>query len=314
LVRLGRRAVPLIGGTLAALALAGSRFAIGGYARRSAEHSALTVATYLSLVTPPTKDSSDYDLGQLLIRARALETLPGWSPEIEIYHPTGPLVNATAPPLAPEELRHLRDEEAVRWRRGTALAPLPGPRAGEIVGAVAVRAPPMGPGWPGGLGVPALLVTLALGVRAARVDGREPRVARRAWRWYWAAGLLLGIGAYVDVRMAAHQARDRWSSDTRALVQEAARQPGHPTLTDLGRIAWGGTLVPAESLPGDSSASPLELVRLGAGRWAELRGTGGQEGSARWLLWTLSFALLGPAFAWSVGRVGRGFPTGSRRA
>ena len=280
------------GAAAAAAGLVGSRVAIAGYARDSAVQSALAVAAYLSLATRTSADGSDYDLGQLLIRARALQTLPDWAPEIEIYHPTAPLVHATAPPLAPSELRQIRDDPSVRWRRGVALAPLRVPHEDDIVGAVEVRAPPLGPVWPGGWGVPAFLLMLWLGARTARALQRGREAARDACRWYWAGGLLLGIAAYADVRTAAHQAAERWLSDTRALVQEAARIPERPGLDALAPLARGGILVAADS-GGDR-------VHLGAGRWAELQaGTTGGD-SARWLLWTLGLSLVGPALAWAA--------------
>src|SRR2546430_550678 len=85
-------------GALMPLALA--RQARGRSERALAARDATAAAAYLTIVTPsPPRGGAGYDLPQLLIRARALEELPGLSGRFEIYHATAPLVRATAPPL-----------------------------------------------------------------------------------------------------------------------------------------------------------------------------------------------------------------------
>jgi len=96
----------------------------GRYERALAAREATAAAGYLTIVTPLARGGAGYDLAQLLIRARALEELPGFSGRFEIYHATAPLVRATAPPLAAAALQRLRREVAARWTGAAALAPL----------------------------------------------------------------------------------------------------------------------------------------------------------------------------------------------
>ena len=140
---------------------------------------ASSTAAYLAVVTPPARaDSGDLDLAQLLVQARALTTLPGWTSPVEIYHGTAPLVDAAAPPLPAAELEFTAPPP--RWRDGAALVPLRGPPPspdgdGDVVGVVAV--------WPSGHGgvvglllgwaFPAALLSVA--AAAAVAAGRQPR-------------------------------------------------------------------------------------------------------------------------------------------
>src|SRR5207244_1951259 len=74
-------------GALMPLALA--RQARGRSERVLAARDATAAAAYLTIVTPsPPRGGAGYDLAQLLIRARALEELPGFSGRFEIYHAT----------------------------------------------------------------------------------------------------------------------------------------------------------------------------------------------------------------------------------
>src|SRR6267143_76344 len=84
-------------GALLPLALA--QRARSGYERTLAARDATAAAAYLAIVAPVARRGAGYDLPQLLIRARALEELPGFSGRFEIYHATAPLVRATAAPL-----------------------------------------------------------------------------------------------------------------------------------------------------------------------------------------------------------------------
>src|SRR5437764_957491 len=104
-----------------------SRRVRGRYERALAAREATAAAGYLTIVTPLARGGTGYDLPQLLIRARALEELPGFSGRFEIYHATAPLVRATAPPLAAATLQRLRREVAVRWT-GDAAPRGAGPR------------------------------------------------------------------------------------------------------------------------------------------------------------------------------------------
>src|SRR3989454_3468218 len=121
-------------GALMPLALA--RQARGRAERALAARDATAAAAYLTIVTPsPPRGGAGYDLAQLLIRARALEELPGFSGRFEIYHATAPLVRATAPPLPAATLQRLRREVTVRWTGEAALAPLLDRDGWDVVGA-----------------------------------------------------------------------------------------------------------------------------------------------------------------------------------
>ena len=107
-------------GALLPLVLA--RRARNGYERTLAARNATTTAAYLTIVTPVARRvGAGYDLPQLLIRARALDELPGFSGRFEIYYATAPLLRATAPPLGAATLQRLRREGAVRWTGEVAL-------------------------------------------------------------------------------------------------------------------------------------------------------------------------------------------------
>src|SRR6266550_9040433 len=148
---------------------------------------------------PPVSEtpfSRSYDLPTLLTQALALRTLPGWSSDVEVYFGTAPLIDATTPPLSPDDLPRLGTAVAPGgagglWRGGTALVPLKDREGQEVVGAIAVRPHPMPHGpLPGGFGFAfpaALIAVAAAGVIAAgepaesaarrvRVDGERRAV------------------------------------------------------------------------------------------------------------------------------------------
>ena len=291
----------------ATLTFGAARVATRRYARAFAERSAVTIAGYLALVAPASKDRADYDLPLLLVRARALETLPGWTPLVEVYHATAPLVHATAPPLAPAELSRLRREQATGWQsaRAALVAPLFDPDQWDVVGAVAVQAPRLTPVWLDWWLLASVIVTVGLGARAARAVGARSGAAPRALSWYAGAALLLGFTAYADVRVAARQTTDRWLTDTRMLVQEADASPDRPGLADVARAARGGELVVADTGPAAPQRGRREgvflatvAIRLGPTRWLELRAPAADAASGGWLLGTLGLTLLGPGAAW----------------
>jgi multiple sugar transport system permease protein len=240
----------------------------------------------------------------LLTQARALRTLPGWTTEVEVYYGTAPLVNATAPPLSPDDLQHL-DSVGGRWRDGAALVPLKDRDGREIVGAVAARPlrVPSSP-LPGGIGFvwPAAVLAVA-GAAAISFRGRSLRRGG-----YLAAALVLAAASYLDVRDAARSSTDRWLTDTRRLLQEAATRLPPPrsrvSVSDLAALVQDAELVAGE--PGESAPRRLRLgpggapravvaVLIGAGRWVELRSVPAELGTARWLLLLLPCALVGPS-------------------
>jgi hypothetical protein len=290
----------------AALTVAVSRALSARSARRYAERSAIGIAAYLSLVTRPLGDRSDYDLGQLLVRTRAVDLIPEWASQVEVYRGTAPLVHATAGALPPSTLDRLRRLETVEWRPGDVLVPLTDPDHWDVVGAVVVRVPVLGPRWFSGWGTPAFVVLLAAVAAYTRVSTRGERARRRALAYYWVAAFALAIGAVRDMVWTERHGTERWLAATRTLVQEAARGPAHPSLADLAPLAWGGTLTSRDS----SALEPRDArttVRLGSGRWAELRSTDPEAKAP--VLCLLVLALLGPALV-SVGALPRAAPSG----
>ena len=271
--------------------------------RALAQRVAAATAGYLTLVAPPARGSAGYDLPRLLIETRALDGLPGFAAELEVYHGTAPLVHATARPLSPAQFDRLRRHAAARSMGTAALAPLFDRDGWDVVGAVAVW--PAGAAWLSWRSALAVLPSLAAGALAAAVMGGAPGRSRRAVTWFAAAATVFGLAAYADIRAAGRDATDRWLGDTRLLLQEAVvRVPElRLSLSALAPIARG-----TELMPGDSAASApwrrvvegtpraAVAVRLAPGRWAELRsapGTG--EGwMAGWLALTVGLALVGP--------------------
>src|SRR2546422_1784183 len=190
--------VALAAGILLPLTLA--QRARGRYERALAAREATAVAAYLTVVTPPPRAerAAGYDLPQLLIRARALEELPGFSGRFEIYHATAPLVRATAAPLPAATLQRVRREVAVRWTGDAALAPLLDHDGWDVVGAVAARpAERTWPFSPWSLG--ALLLLLVAGGQTVGAIGKP----RHAWRHnfgpYGAVAVLFGVAVFADL-------------------------------------------------------------------------------------------------------------------
>jgi ABC-type sugar transport system permease subunit len=311
-----------IGAWAARVVLAGTALLpllAAGWARVRAERvlaarMARTTANYLAVVTPAARGGADYDLPQLLAQANALATLPPFAGRVEVYRGTAPLVRATAGSLTARTLQALREGDSILWSSGAALAPLKDRGGQAVVGAVAItrRADAWRRGALGGLAVPVVVVAVALAVGALR--GRAPRhvVALHA-----AAALLVGLAAYGNARGAAAEATDRWLEQTRLLMQEAA---GRLPPTDLQRLAvtirplaLGSALVARDSttmaarretLLGERRA--VVGIRLGPGRWLELRTRPGEAESAGWLWVCLVLAALGPAVAAGLRWVERG--------
>jgi len=271
--------------------------------RALAQRVAAATAGYLALVAPPARGSAGYDLPRLLIETRALDGLPGFAAELEVYHGTAPLVHATARPLSPAQFDRLRRHAAARSMGTAALAPLFDRDGWDVVGAVAVW--PAGAAWLSWRSALAVLPSLAAGALAAAVMGGAPGRSRRAVTWFAAAATVFGLAAYADIRAAGRDATDRWLGDTRLLLQEAVvRVPElRLSLSALAPIARG-----TELMPGDSGASApwrrvvegssraAVAVRLAPGRWAELRSApdAGEGWMAGWLALTLGLALIGP--------------------
>ena len=317
--------VALAAGILLPLTLA--QRARGRYERALAAREATAVAAYLTVVTPPPRAErgAGYDLPQLLIRARALEELPGFSGRFEIYHATAPLVRATAAPLPAATLQRVRREVAVRWTGDAALAPLLDRDSWDVVGAVAARPAPLP--WPvSPWSAGALLLLLIAGAQGLRAIGRPRRAWRQTFGPYGVVALLFGVAVFADVRRAAGDATDRWLYDTRLLMQEAAARipdirSAPAALTPLARGAGAVAGAGAEIVPGDSGPATAwrrdvggvmragVAVRLAPGRWIELRARPGEAGTAGWLPIMVGLAILGPLSArfaaWSLASAPR---------
>jgi hypothetical protein len=123
----------------------------------------------------------------------------------------------------------------------------------------------------------------------------------------------MGCAAYIDVRTAAKRATDQWLAETGALVQEATTHaPGRLDAADIASIVRGGNLVPAEIAGWNTKprrrargAVAAVIVRVGAGRWAELRTRAGEAATGLWFICTIGLALLGPAGVWLAARAER---------
>jgi ABC-type sugar transport system permease subunit len=286
----------------AAATVAVVRWGEARFERAAALRIAATTAAYLAVVTPAGRppESADYDLSKLLVQARALTTLPGWTSTVEVYHGTAPLVNATAVPLSAVELAGL-EQGGARWRDGVAYAPLKARDGRAVVGAVAVR-----PARRWGGGAAALLLRWAfpaglLAIGAAAVAAAQRRPLRR----YVGAALLLGLAAYADVRGAARRGTDRWLAETRLLLREAATRLPTPrarvALAELAPLTGEANLVEADS----TTPAPRRVrvagvryavvaARLGAGRWVEVRTRPAEALTTGWLVPLLALALGGP--------------------
>ena len=307
---------------LTALAtLAAARRAAGRYTRATAERLAATTAAYVSLVSPALRGSSDYSLPRLLIQAHALRLLAGWDPDFEVYHGTAPLVEATGRSLTPAQFEDLRRRETVRWIGRRALAPLRDRDDWDVVGAVAVAAERGRVALPDALAVGALVLALLAGWLVARSVGGGGRAGTPGGLGYAAAALLLGLAAYGEVRHAAAAGTERWLTQTRLLVQEAAqRLPAADASTlavGLGRIARSAPGAGGELTVGDSAdaavrferrgdqARAVVVARVGPGRWLALAASPAQAVTESWLALCIGLAMLGPLGLWALGWAAR---------
>src|SRR2546425_985436 len=264
-------AVALAAGILLPLTLA--QRARGRYERALAAREATAVAAYLTVVTPPPRAErgAGYDLPQLLIRARALEELPGFSGRFEIYHATAPLVRATAAPLPAATLQRVRREVAVRWTGDAALAPLLDRDGWDVVGAVAARPAPLP--WPvSPWSAGALLLLLIAGAQGLRAIGRPRRAWRQTFGPYGVVALLFGVAGFADVRRAAGDAPDRWVYDTRLLMQEAAAWSlaSAPRARRETVAAWGFLAPSALHLAVFSLLPLLVVLYVSLHRWSPI--------------------------------------------
>src|SRR5206468_7036245 len=134
-----------------------------------------------------------------------LVTLPGWTPEVEVYHGTAPLVSPTELALPAAEFAALRRVETIRWRHGAALAPLKDRDDWDVVGAVALRPAPgeIAPRFVSVWVLAAFALAVWWGVGAARRPQTDAAVWRQGFRRYATGAVALGVVAAAAARGAA---------------------------------------------------------------------------------------------------------------
>jgi ABC-type sugar transport system permease subunit len=298
-----------------AAALAGlGALGIGhGVARRAERHAAAraaqSAAAYLAFVAPAAAGSADYDLARLLALARGLNTIPGWTGLVEVFHGTAPLTRSTAPTLPTDVFAGLRDRETAIAHGGAMLVPLKDRDDWDVVGAVAVRrggvAPAMVGGWE-------LIVLALLAVTGALVV-RLPRGGTVACLL---AATLAGLSGYRQAVVASRKATDQWLERARVLIEDAAsRVPARAAPVMIPKLA--GFVRGAEFVPSDSGSSAIRRVEVGGLPRAEVRVRVAQRGwhavralpteavVSGWRILALAAAGLGPALAAFIGWLAR---------
>ncbi|HWZ26946.1 MAG TPA: sugar ABC transporter permease [Gemmatimonadales bacterium] len=247
--------------------------------RRYAERTAASAAAYLTLVTSTSRvGAPPLDPASFLRRVRALVALPDWSPDVEVYLGTAPLVHATDPSLPLSTIAMVAARTQPQWIEGAALAPIPGPVPGRLVGVARVR-----PHLPVDPFAPWLLALLGATALAGVLASAQLR--RRRWGW-WLAAYAVAALAFGGVAVGAantgmRAATVQWLRETGVLIEDAgSRLPRTPTSTiarTFSALAADGHLVVDTSsdpvleraLAGTRPGSPLPIW-LGGGRWLSL--------------------------------------------
>jgi multiple sugar transport system permease protein len=269
------------GGVTAVLTVASAYVATTGSRRfaerRYAERTAASAAAYLAAVSTP--KNAPNDPAAFLRRARVLATLPDWSPDVEVYLGTAPLVHPTDPSLPLSTISLVAGRNAPEWLVGAAFAPIRGPTDGRVVGVVRIR-----PHLPEDSSAPWLLALLGLTALLGALAATQLR--RRPWSWWLGAYALSALAFGGVAAGAAHSALRtatiQWLRETAVLVEDAGgRLPRTPTpalAETFKALAADGTLAPDTSsdpvleraLAGTRPGSPLPIW-LGGGRWLSLQ-------------------------------------------
>ena len=307
---IGWRALAGIAGIAAAL-LPGlvARRGAARAARAVDERLAAAVAGYVALVTPSaTVPAAGYDPRGLLVTARRLETLPGWSAPVEVYAARTPLLAAGTPGLEPRVWGALiRHEESLPLRGGTLVA-LKDRDQWDVVGAV----------WVGRRTAPddrrpvvTGIVVLAAALAGVYGVGRSRVVRHVTLAVLAGAAVVHGAECGGAIRRAAAWSTDRTIRDVRVLVQDApVRLPGERsrvTLQRLGRVVQGTAITLAEADSAAMVITRLETARgpravagarLGRLRWVTMTAVPLEAQLGGWTLLAIGVAVLAVCLVW----------------
>ncbi|HXV91462.1 MAG TPA: sugar ABC transporter permease [Gemmatimonadales bacterium] len=290
-------------GLAAALPVLVARAGVSRAERTLGERTATAVAGYLATVTRPAGRA--YDPQGLIVAARRIGSLPGWSAAIEVYAVRTPLLAAGAGRLPRPAWRAIAGRDATVRIGGGSLVPLKDRDQWDVVGGawVADRAAPAD----GGLLATGAWAALA-GLGVTWGVGRRRRLAVALLAVFAAASIAHGVAAGAVVRRAAAWSTDRALQDARLLVQDApVRLPGPPSrvpLAAVARVVQGTGLSVSAADSGDpgvrrvvEAAGPRAITRarLGPGRWVALRAVPLESAGGGWATLAVALGLVGPA-------------------
>jgi len=302
-----------LAGAIAAVAAGVGALGIGKWAargaqRESAARAAQAGAAYLAMNTRATAEGADYDLKALLVRARGLAGLPGWS-DVRVFHGTAPLVHAVGAPLDAAQFAELRQQEQIRPLGNAMLVPLKDQEDWNVVGAVAVRVRDDVPiGWrPAGVMLLALL-----GVLGTLAGGG----VRRAGAPLGLVAVGIGLLAFRAAKEGARAATDRQLALTRVVLEDVAAR--NPRIRPRAAAVQFATLAPGALLATDADTGIAGIrrdvidgvpraetgVRLGRG-WLALRMLPRETTVQGWWAVTIGCALLGVVGALIAGWISR---------
>jgi multiple sugar transport system permease protein len=232
-------------------ALGAGRWAAYGARRDAAFRTGQAAAAYLALMTQATPDTTDYDLRQLLVRARGLAGLPGWS-DVRVFHGTAPLVHPTQRALDAAQFAELQRGEAVPPLDGAVLVALQDQAGSKTVGAVAI---PVRNQAPHGWRLTAAVLLALLGLAGAVVGGGVRRAA------FLLALPLLGTGVLAsrDALEGAREATDRQLTVIRVAMEDIAGR--NPRLRPDAAVVQLATLASGAQLEVDSDTGTFGIRR-----------------------------------------------------